>query len=169
MIISVKLLQFSKAPSPIEIKLLPKIMLVKLLQSEKAYFPIDVTLSGMIISVKLPQPLKACSPIETKLLPKTTFNNSHKEKAQSPIDVTDDGMSISARLMHPLNALLPILVTVFGMMTLVISLFPFNACFGISVVPSGNVATPSVIVCAASVNAVSNKMIRIVNCLSENE
>ena len=68
MVTDVKPLQNSKAPSPIDVTLLPMFTVVRPLQPLKAPSPIDVTLSGMVTDVKPRHPEKAEALIVVTLL-----------------------------------------------------------------------------------------------------
>jgi len=72
-VILVKPLQFSKAPSPIEVRLVGKFTLFKPLQSPKALSLIEVRLAGKLTLVKPVHPAKALKPIEVRLAGKVTL------------------------------------------------------------------------------------------------
>jgi hypothetical protein len=64
MVMDVRPLQLSKAPSPIDVTLFGIVTEVRPLQPQKAAFPMDVTLFGIVTEVRPLQRSKAASPID---------------------------------------------------------------------------------------------------------
>ena len=130
------LVQFSNAFLPIKVAKSPYISIdFKLVQPSKAPSPIDSIMSGMSIFSKLIHPLKVSLPISSISCGKFTSVKLVQPRNALIVSLIVSGNSTFLRLVHP-QKLSNILVTPCGIFIFVMLLQPTNA-HSISVIPSG--------------------------------
>ena len=79
----VRLEQYEKAPSPMEVTELGMVMPVRLEHHVKAELPMEVTESGMVMLVRPEHPLKASFPMEVTFIPSYSSGIIQTQSASS--------------------------------------------------------------------------------------